>query len=690
MIKDYVGVPLKSTTENANADFHHGYGGEASIAARATWVARVSVLSAMVGAAIFVAIFVINWTGFQEKLLRSQETLIEAHNTVAEIRLRYQRLTLVANLAAATGGVQWIKSYDDDFESLRIAVTKALELASPESAAKFMSNTASAINRIVPLERKAMQEVLDGNLDRARVILGSDAREIHSETVTNGLIELNRDLVAGINADLEEAVSRHDLVMLGMGIAIVVAALLFWRGLIAALKKSERASVTAERKIKRLATKDSLTGVSNRGTFEAYLENLVSASGEQKFAVFMIDLDHFKPVNDLHGHLAGDLVLQVCAQRLLKIFAKGGYVCRYGGDEFAVVATDIEWDVAAMRGLGQYIVRELSAPIPMDDVALQIGASVGISIYPDHGTRPDELLHKADLALYQVKGNGRGDVQLFDRRIDADEEGRARFVGELSKGIAEGEIVPYFQPIVDLETNNIQGFEVVARWNHPSRGVLLPEQFISVAEHAGLIGDLFVAMLRQSCKQGRSLPENTYISINLSQKQLRDDWLASKVLAVLSETGFPARRLEIELTETAIFTDFDASKRTITSLQNIGVRLSLDNFGAGQSSLFYLSELCFARVKIDRSFVQSFIQRNESRKIVNAVVALGDSLGVITVAEGVEDAKLAEWLRKTGCKTAQGFLYSKPVPADQLETLLHSGPLGEGVNHHDNRKRVEY
>jgi EAL domain-containing protein (putative c-di-GMP-specific phosphodiesterase class I) len=241
---------------------------------------------------------------------------------------------------------------------------------------------------------------------------------------------------------------------------------------------------------------------------------------------------------------------------------------------------------------------------------------------------------------------------------------------ELRSAIAAGEIIPYFQPIVDVATRRIRGFEALARWHHPTRGIVAPIDFIPLAEATGELANLTMSMLRQACVVARDLPTDLTIAVNVSPQQIQDEGLSTKILKVLTETGFPPHRLEIELTENALVTDFAAAKRVIQSLKNLGIRVALDDFGTGYSSLFYLSELQFDKIKIDRSFVRTLHDRSESAKIINAIVGPGRSLGVPTMAEGVETERDAAVLGDIGCLTAQGYLYSRPVPADKIAGLL--------------------
>ena len=353
-------------------------------------------------------------------------------------------------------------------------------------------------------------------------------------------------------------------------------------------------------------------------------------------------------------------MLKEVARRLSHVLREGELRARYGGDEF-IAAIEYRNDDHTGTRVGRRLIDSLSAPITFDGITVTIGASVGIAIFPTHATHEEELLRKADVALYRAKQDGRGRVRPYDPSMDVDIDARMALEDELRTGIETGEVVPYFQPLVDLESGTVHGFEVLSRWRHPTRGVLQPADFLPLAEAAGLIDALTMAVLRTACHAARSLPATMTLAVNVAPQQIQDERLAEKILAVLMETGFPPERLEIELTENALVNDLAAAKRVITLLKAAGIRIALDDFGTGYSSFCYLSELPFDKIKIDRSFIQTLQERRESAKIVSAIVGLGKSLGVPTIAEGVETRGEVDFLRRIGCSSAQGYYFSEPL-----------------------------
>jgi diguanylate cyclase (GGDEF)-like protein len=419
-----------------------------------------------------------------------------------------------------------------------------------------------------------------------------------------------------------------------------------------------------------LARHDPLTGLANRRVFEDDLQAALAGieASSNECAVFLIDLDRFKPINDLHGHNTGDAVLVELAQRLSGVVSDKGTVARMGGDEFACI-------VPCQRGsdlpasLAGQIVRSLSVPVQVGKLQLGTGASVGISLAPRDGLSASELLHGADLAMYEGKRYQRGSYRFFDAEMDYNLRERTSLEIDLRKAVHSGEIVPHFQPVINLSAGGIIGFEALARWPHATRGMMPPDTFIPVAEELGIIDQITYAMLRSACTAAREWPPSIWLAVNVSPHQLKDPWLASRLLSILVETGFPAGRLVIEVTENAVIDDMIKAQNVFSSLQNAGVRVALDDFGRGYSSLYHLSELKFDQLKIDKSFIHS-MDSEQSKKIVKAVAGLGKAMGMPVTAEGVETQAEADALRCLGCEHAQGFLYGKALSAAETLTLL--------------------
>ena len=443
------------------------------------------------------------------------------------------------------------------------------------------------------------------------------------------------------------------------------------------LRKAMKGRTAAEAEAEAAARVDVLTGLANRRMFiEALSACLQSQAVGEEFAVLLIDLDRFKPVNDVHGHAAGNVVLKAIAGRLRDFAPAGSVVARLGGDEFAALLPYCGDRAALIRLAGQMIAT-VRGPIPWNEGQLEVGATVGIALSGAGFEDSEAVLHAADVAMYQGKREGRGGVQFYHAEMDVALKARARLEAELRIAIARGEIAPFYQPIVALPGQNLIGFEVLARWNHPTRGLIAPDDFIFVAEETGMIADLFYGLLRQACLDARDWPAHLQLAVNISPQQLQDHWLPERILAVLRETEFAPSRLEVEITETALINDLDAARTTLTALQSVGVGIALDDFGTGYSSLYHLRELRFNKLKIDRSYVTSLKLGSERAKLVDAIINLGASLSLQTAAEGIETASSLDWLSDQGCNFGQGYFFGAPMPSEAARRFIDGGEEAE-------------
>ena len=428
----------------------------------------------------------------------------------------------------------------------------------------------------------------------------------------------------------------------------------------------------AEARAQTLARHDSLTGLANRRHFLEDLERRLGLIGQEKsaFALMFVDLDRFKPINDVHGHAIGDELLQVIAARLSGCLRDDSFAARLGGDEFAVLleGPDGRDGVAAAA---RRVLHELSAPILVNGLKLTVGASIGIAMCPEDGRNAADLLQRGDAAMLRAKED-RGAYKFFDSSIDEELKSKAALETELRTAIPNGDIVPYFQPVLRLDDGTLAGYEVLARWPHRERGMISPADFIPVAEEAGLVDAMFWALLARACAKALSTPGEFMLAVNISPSQIRDQWFPEKVLRTLRETGFPAQRLEIEVTESAMIGDIQRAKSALMSLKNQGVRIALDDFGTGYSSLFLLRALPIDKLKIDRSFVGTLTSDRENATIVGALVGLGKALGLQVTAEGVEDEATANMLRAMGCEFAQGYLFGAAIEAPTYGELLRA------------------
>jgi len=418
-----------------------------------------------------------------------------------------------------------------------------------------------------------------------------------------------------------------------------------------------------------LAYHDVLTGLPNRALFKERVDKaLMRARKGHKVALALIDLDRFKNVNDRFGHLAGDELVREVAKRLIRLFKRDDGLARLGGDEFAFVlegehlAQDIEPKLAQ-------ILAELQRPYEVLGNQAHIGASIGVAVAPDCGAERTELMRKADIALYRAKEDGRGCYRYFSEPMDEAVQFRAILEEDLRAALDGGEgLSVHYQPSIDPRSNEVVGLEALLRWQHRELGAIAPQVFVSVAEEAGLIYELGDWVVEHACEVARDWPELT-IAINLSPLQFRDESFATRVCNIVRRAGVSPRQIEFEVTEGLMLEKDEGISKALRQLRQEGFRMALDDFGTGYSSLNYLRNFEVDRIKIDKSFVDSLEISDDSRAIIKAVVTLGHAMGLEVTAEGVETSKQRDFLCEIGCDLLQGHLYSKAVPANELQAL---------------------
>ncbi|SKA38990.1 putative bifunctional diguanylate cyclase/phosphodiesterase [Consotaella salsifontis] len=459
--------------------------------------------------------------------------------------------------------------------------------------------------------------------------------------------------------------------LIGLGVLVFGGLALFgWRR-IAEQEREIRQRIAAEDHARFLALHDHLTGLPNRRQLQQALAAAVAIppGAERVHAIFVLDLNGFKKVNDSFGHARGDEVLSSAAKRIAGALREGDLLARTGGDEFTIVVRDIPGPEGA-TSIATHILQCLEAPIVIGSDHHSVGTGIGIAIIPRDGTDPAELLRKADVALYKVKASGVSGFAFFQDEMVREARERDRLQRDLSAAIGTEALFPVYQPIVCLKTGGIRGFEALARWSHPDLGSVPPDRFIPVAEDSGLIAGLTDQILRRACEDARNWPEPIGLSVNISPVLLRDEGLAERILTIVQDTGLALYRLELEITENAIVRDFEAAKDVLGALREAGIRIALDDFGTGATSLFHLRSFRFDVIKIDRSFIDRMTREQESAAIVRALLGLGKGLGLEIVAEGVEDRAQKLALQQEGCTDGQGYFFSRPVAFDETVRLL--------------------
>jgi len=620
-------------------------------------------------------------TGTREDMRAAAQRAVR----VAELRGTFayldEWLTMAAHMAAVSGEPRWVARYDEASPLLTAAIAEAVALATPEVSAALSRTTDEASAGLVMMERASFAMAAAGDRSGARSLLDSPEFNYLKAVYASGIEAFGQDLTILAASRTKALNDRAWMEFSGLALSAVflVAAAFATRGS-ARLRQALAHTET-------VARTDALTGLPNRRHLYDMLQ--ATMAGKQQsgdgVGLLLLDLDRFKAVNDVHGHPAGDRLLKLVATRLRAVARAGDMIARLGGDEFALVATldalgqPRSPDEAAAQ-LAQRIVIALEQPFELAcGTVTQISVSIGVALAQSGKEGADALVRRADVALYRAKADGRSRFCFFEPSMDTSIQVRAVLERDLRHAITNDLIVPYFQPLVEMQTERLIGFEMLARWHHPTRGMISPAVFIPIAEEVGLIGLMTDRLLRRACQIAAQWPSDLLLACNVSPLQLRDRGLPAMVRAALDEAGLPSCRLELEITENALVGDLDLARDLLTELKASGVRLALDDFGTGYSSLRHLSMLPFDKLKIDAGFVGAMASNVESRKIVTAVVGLGHSLGLITVAEGVEEPETAALLRALGCDVGQGWLFGRPCSAEAVSALLEASPCSAVV-----------
>ena len=470
------------------------------------------------------------------------------------------------------------------------------------------------------------------------------------------------DATGGISID------RVLLIALLLNIALI---LFGWRR-DAAMREAALLNAAAEARALAQATRDPLTGLVNR---RALVEDgcAMIAQAKRRYkavALLMLNIDQFRRINHHHGHAVGDALLREFADAIAVVAPPGALIARPGGDGFACAVLFDPAVPQTVDRLAERLMSRMATPFAVAGIDLQLGASIGIARTDADNPTIEALLRSADIALGAAKAAGGRQTIWFDASMERALQARADIADGLRRAIPAHEIIPYFDPQIDLATGKLTAFEMLARWNHPQRGIITPESFIAIAEETGAMNDLSFAVMRHALVEARDWESGLKLSVNIAPSQIGDARFAQRLLQLLTEMGFPAERLEIEITEAALFADLAMAQTVIASLKNQGIGIVLDDFGTGYSSLAHLRALPFDRLKIDRSFIASINESSDSAAIVTAIARLGESLNLAITAEGVEDAAAAARMQALGASRAQGYHYGKPMSAAQTRAVL--------------------
>ncbi|WP_430246091.1 bifunctional diguanylate cyclase/phosphodiesterase [Neorhizobium sp. DAR64861/K0K2] len=444
--------------------------------------------------------------------------------------------------------------------------------------------------------------------------------------------------------------------------------------------------VEAQARASHLAQHDALTGLPNRVLFRERL-NAALASNDSKLsrvAVICLDLDHFKEVNDTLGHGAGDVLLRQLSQRLGACVRPTDTVARLGGDEFAIIQVGVNQPFEAEK-LCRKLIEVVRAPFEIEGHELYVGVSLGIAVCDESGNDPERILKNADIALYRAKQAGRATYRIFEAQMDLELQDRKALEHDLRQAILKNQLELHYQPLIDIGSKAVVAVEALIRWRHPTRGVVSPVDFIPLAEETNLIVAIGEWVLETACRQALDWP-NLRVAVNLSPVQFKSRELIEVVKDVLHRTGLEPARLELEITESVLINDVSSALATLNALKELGVKIAMDDFGTGYSSLGYLNSFPFDKIKIDKSFIGGMSDKDKSGAIVKSVISLGQSLNMVTTAEGVETAEQASFLREEGCDQLQGYFFSRPITASELTSFIEDWDGGQ--NYGQSRSNV--
>jgi diguanylate cyclase (GGDEF)-like protein len=612
----------------------------------------------------------------QRGVERSTHDAVQLVGDVEQVRYFDEVLTMSARLAASSGDSSYVRRYHEAIPKLNDVLEDAFGVVPDSAAETALRSTSSANNTLVRLEERSFRLLAAGDRAGAYALVTSDRYVSLKQKYAAGMeVALGRLTVASKAA---QARSHFEQVAALFGAAAAAVLLgLLWLRTALGLQHSRSARALMEDELRHRASHDQVTGLPNRTLlFDRLDEVLLAATRAGTTAGLMvIDLDRFKAVNDTFGHHCGDELLAQIGARLGSELRTSETVARLGGDEFAVLLPEIA-DLTAAMAAAVRLRGALETPFHVEGVDLDIEASVGVVLSGVHGNDAATLLRRADIAMYVAKAQNLG-VSAYDAMDDTYSPARLGVLGELRRALSQGQLVLHYQPKVSIRTEEVVGAEALVRWEHPDRGLIFPDEFIPLAEHTGLIGPLTIYVLDAALIQARAwmdAGQPLMMSVNLSARNLLDERLPQQVADLLGEHGVPAELLELEVTESALMTEPGRAQRLLEVLAALGVRLSIDDFGAGYTSLGQLKNLPVAELKIDKSFIMNMGDDPSDALIAHSIVDLGHSLGLTIVAEGVETARILDDLAAFDCDVAQGHYLSQPVSAEVFDAWRAARP----------------
>ncbi|MFJ2684306.1 putative bifunctional diguanylate cyclase/phosphodiesterase [Pseudomonas sp. NPDC087342] len=641
-----------------------------SIVSGAYRTARTTISICVFSIATLLIAFVGQRLLFEQAFRAASELSASAMSAAADIILADERLTMSANMAAQTGERRWIDRYNSYIPEIDNAIKIATAIASPQVAELLERETKLANDMLVEMERRSFVAVQEGDLARAKMILDSEAYLQEKNILKDGSNRFLNSVIDATRNRMETVQFLGNVALLTLLSISILAGGLFWALTSRRINASETSNLIAEDKLNFMARHDELTSLPNRGTFiellTVFLEKQRRVS-DGLVAVAMVDIDHFKDINDTLGHKFGDELIRLVPERFRLGLPNGAVLARFGGDEFAI-ALAVKSGKEAREDFKK-LVHCFSEPLDINGHLLSITISVGVALSPTDAKMPDELLRFADIALYEAKTQGRNRMHMFVPLLDERKRERMQTESYLRVALENDEFELYYQPLFSPDGKTVTELEALIRWHHPGRGTISPAHFIPIAEQSGLIVPIGTWVIKRAFEDSLRWPQ-LRIAINISPAQLREPSFFGSLQRLVLSTEVDPRRFDLEITEGVLLENNRRVHRLLNDLHGLGFGISLDDFGTGYSSLSYLRSYPFTNLKIDRSFIKSIDTSTQAAQIVHSIISLGRALGLSVTAEGVETIGQHQFLEAAGCQKMQGFLFGGAQSPGEIDHLL--------------------
>jgi diguanylate cyclase (GGDEF)-like protein len=647
---------------------------------KASVAAKKSLFMLCIFAILFAMILVAERGYYQSGMRNIAERESHANAANSAILLADEKLTMSALAYAGTADKSMRDRYDAALPEIDAAIASAKMLVTAAQSARFDRKTRRANDNLVSLETRAFELTAKGKNGEARAIFKSPDYIFNKTILAQG----TQEMLASLDADIARetsSVDRARRIMLGlMSILATLAFAMLVQRVRMSLNRSETAFFSAmgemeasEKDAIAKARRDAMVGLPNRVFLLEALQHELGFN--RKLALMFIDLDGFKTVNDTYGHDAGDVLLQILSKAFSDIVGKRGLTARLGGDEFAILLTGNSCETDA-RVIAASINALCVSPFTMDGRVANVGASIGIALLPDHKVSADELMRRADVAMYEAKTSGRNMMRMFDPDLDDRRREDHDIAREMRELIRVGDFEVAYQPIVESQSARMIGVEVLARWPASSARDLIPDIFIKIAEEHGLIDALGALILDRACRDVAPR-EDVRLAVNISPLQLNNPAFVESLVEITGRNRFPLDRLDIELTENVLIKYPERAKLVISQIQALGVTVSLDDFGTGFASVGYLRAFSFNSVKLDRSLTNAILNDESAQQVVQGTIMIANGLSATTVAEGVETLAESDVMRLLGCKQLQGFYYGRPAALEDLPNFAEPSVLAQ-------------